>query len=464
MAAVLATAAAGIGTAVAGKAISGLGQKSGNDFQAAGFNTQDLYGAGNVTRQSSDALQQTANTGFDPSIGMYSALASGQGPNPAQQQFKQNINQINQQQAGQLASTKGLNPALAARLAAQNAASNDQNAAAAAATLQAQQQIAALQGLTGAVGAKAAAQNAAANANLGQEQIEAGSIENQNTANAGIANTNAQAQNAANSGLAANLGSAAGMIGGMLAKGGVVRPMYADGGVADNSSPDISSQLTIKPQLGANSGPKSTIGKVLSGAKFGSPPVSSNADGSANNMAQVSYQGMKEFGQGALNFGQALAKKVFGSNDQAAAMPTAQSDTGATSQQALGAADLPTPTQVPDNSTGSGTVPESGMYAAKGGKVPAMVSPGEVYLPPEKVKEVAKSPQKGSKALKEGEKIPGKAKKKGNSYANDIVPKTLDTGGIVLPRSVTQAKDAPKKAAEFVEKILAKQTMNKKRK
>lgn len=95
------------------------------------------------------------------------------------------------------------------------------------------------------------------------------------------------------------------------------------------------------------------------------------------------------------------------------------------------------------------------MKMAKGGEVKALVSPGERYLSPKEVKKVAD----GKKApMKAGEKIPGKAKVSGsaNSYANDTVPKTLEEGGIVLPRSVTQAKDPGKEAAKFVAAILAR--------
>jgi hypothetical protein len=60
--------------------------------------------------------------------------------------------------------------------------------------------------------------------------------------------------------------------------------------------------------------------------------------------------------------------------------------------------------------------------------------------------------------MEAGEKIPGKPKVGGakNSYANDTVPKSLDVGGIVLPRSVTQAKDPHAAAHKFVSAILAK--------
>lgn len=96
-----------------------------------------------------------------------------------------------------------------------------------------------------------------------------------------------------------------------------------------------------------------------------------------------------------------------------------------------------------------------GIKMARGGKVPALVSPGERYLNPKEVEKVAE----GKKApMKAGEKIPGKAKVEGakNSYSNDTVHKNLDEGGIVIPRSVTQGKNPEKAAHDFVSAILAK--------
>ena len=89
---------------------------------------------------------------------------------------------------------------------------------------------------------------------------------------------------------------------------------------------------------------------------------------------------------------------------------------------------------------------------AKGGAVPALVSPGEQYLPPQAVEQV----KKGANPLSVGERIPGTPKYKGNNYANDIVPKTLETGGIVVPNKVMQSKDRDAKARAFVEAVLAK--------
>lgn len=90
---------------------------------------------------------------------------------------------------------------------------------------------------------------------------------------------------------------------------------------------------------------------------------------------------------------------------------------------------------------------------AGGGQVQALVSPGEVYLPPEKAKAVAKDDKN---PIKEGEKIPGKPKVKGNSYANDTVPKKLESGGVVIPNSIMQSDDPVGNASEFVRKLMEK--------
>jgi len=93
-----------------------------------------------------------------------------------------------------------------------------------------------------------------------------------------------------------------------------------------------------------------------------------------------------------------------------------------------------------------------GMHLAKlnkGGVVPAKVSPGEIYLSPEKAKAVAD----GKASPKEGAKVPGKAKVKGDSLKNDTVKANLEEGGVVVPR--TKASD-PGKAAAFVRAVMAK--------
>ena len=96
-----------------------------------------------------------------------------------------------------------------------------------------------------------------------------------------------------------------------------------------------------------------------------------------------------------------------------------------------------------------------GKMMAQGGKVPVLLSPGEKVLTPQQALEAAKGK---ASPMKEGKKVPGKPAVGGakNDYANDTVPDKLAAGSVVLPRSVTQSKDADEKARAFVAAIMAK--------
>jgi len=109
---------------------------------------------------------------------------------------------------------------------------------------------------------------------------------------------------------------------------------------------------------------------------------------------------------------------------------------------------------MPANTGTADTTQDQGsMAAARGGKVPALVSPGERYLPPKEAEKVAKGKKDPMKA---GQKIPGKPKFPGNDYRNDTVHKNLEEGGIVLPNSIMQAKHPHWEAHKFVSAIMAK--------
>lgn len=104
-----------------------------------------------------------------------------------------------------------------------------------------------------------------------------------------------------------------------------------------------------------------------------------------------------------------------------------------------------------------------GKHLASGGKVPAMVSPGEKYLTPAQASQVV---QGKADPMSAGKTIPGKPVVPGarDSYANDIVPAKLEVGGIVIPRSVTQSDNAEAKAQAFVKAHFAQRSHGKKRK
>lgn len=87
---------------------------------------------------------------------------------------------------------------------------------------------------------------------------------------------------------------------------------------------------------------------------------------------------------------------------------------------------------------------------AEGGKVPAMVSPGEIYLSPDKVHKVI---HEGVDPAKIGHKFGGKAKVKGDSLKNDIIPEDLEEGGVVIDRKNMGTRE---KRELFVHRAIAR--------
>lgn len=108
---------------------------------------------------------------------MLLAQAQGKGPSVAQQQYKNNLNQVAAQQAGAIASQKGISPALQARMIANQAAAAQMQGAGQAAALRASEQL--------------GAQSQLANQ---QSQLVGQSLQAQGI-NAGISKENTAAQN-----------------------------------------------------------------------------------------------------------------------------------------------------------------------------------------------------------------------------------------------------------------------------
>lgn len=347
-------------------------------------------------------------------------VTNGTGPNPAQAQLAQATGSNTANQAALMAGQRGAgaNVGLIARQAAQQGAANQQNAAGQAATLQATQSLNALgqqgQLATNEAGQLASATSANTNAtqaeqsNLlngiaAQNNANVGMVSNQNSANAGISAIAAGQQGQLFGGVTNGLGGVASM----LAAGGPVQ-RYADG--TDSVTPATGDATT-----GATSGAKSSLGRFLKGFNDTMQPQDPNV---------VPIQ---------------------------SGISDAIKGLGGLAIQGYNSAFGPTPTaQTPGE---GGTAMGQSMKAAEGGRVPAMVSPGEKYLTPKDVKKV----EAGADPLAVGKTVPGKPKVGGakNDYANDTVKTTLEEGGIVLPRSVTQAKDPAGKAHAFVSALMA---------
>jgi hypothetical protein len=168
----------------------------------------------------SNALAQQAgvNTNQNALAQSLQAQANGTGgPNLAQQQLQNATNQNIQSQAGAVAGLRGLNPAMAGRLIANQGAAIQQGAAGQSAELRMQQQLAAQQQLAGLYAQQAGQNSAYLNAGLGgqtaQNSLNLQNFGQQQAINANKASQNASLQSAAqaqNAGLAGYQAQAAG--------------------------------------------------------------------------------------------------------------------------------------------------------------------------------------------------------------------------------------------------------------
>lgn len=422
-------------------------------------------------------------------------IADGTGPNPAQAALAQSTQANVANQAALMAGQRGssANAGLIARQAAMQGANTQQQAAGQAATMQANQSLNALnqQGAlaTNMANQQANATNAYTNATQGeqgqvlgaigaQNQASVGSTGSRNSANAGISGIAAKQQGDLIGNVFQGVGSAFG-----LAEGGKVPAampqMYAEG-------------TPLAPVGGATStGPKSATGKFFSALGKSSDTTGQSPMGAAGAGSMLgkgigmglkagfnSLFGSKAPGQSQVptdqenaNFYGAPSANGGKGTDFNDAYNEAMGMSNASGLQVPAAQDLAISQAgsngVMQDATGGGMdfamEADGGMIqsivkaapmiakfmAAEGGKVPALVSPGEVYLAPEKVKEV----QAGkADPIKAGAKVPGKPKVGGavNSYANDTVPAELEEGGLVIPRAVTQSKNPHWAAMRFV--------------
>lgn len=468
----------GLGGGVNGTGVSG---PSGTNILAP--STVDQANKAYDTAQGGLAQQQNfvnatqAQNGLGNQSNVYNQLqgvVNGTGPNPAQAQLAQATGANTANQAALMAGQRGsnANAGLIARQAAMQGGANQQNAAGQAATLQANQSLNALSAAgnmaTQQAGQQAAATNAYTQASQNEQNNILNGIAGQNNANVGmqssINSANASNANAAmqgQQGLVGGLMNGAGGALSMLAEGGKIpRPMYAAGVLnvpqagAYAPAPAMSDDQWAAMSANPNQAPvqvATPAAAVQANAKA-NPAVAPKASGQSAPAAPAQMfdrdygnPGANQLYKGASAFGSFLTNR-------SAASPEAehpdigvsdpnnimQGDEGFNKEDQMAAQNDP-----------------STMMAAKGGKVPAMVSPGERYLPPKEVAAV-KAGQKNP--MEAGEKIPGKPKVGGakNSYANDVVPKDLDVGGLVLPRSVTQAKHPHWAAMKFVQAHMAK--------
>lgn len=441
--------------------IGGMFGSNGSNFKAQSATLlhplgEDAYGAqqgtlGELQNQQLLQNQLAAQNGIGNQNAVYQQygnIASGQGPNPAAAMLAQQTGQNTANTAALMAGQRGAsqNAGLIARQAGQQGAANQQNAVGQAATMQANQSLAALGQQANIAGSQVsnqlqgqqALQNSSQGylgqmigANLGINAQNIQNVSQQNQANAEIAKGNQAGQQSLLGGVTGGIGSALG-----LAHGGMV-PHYAGGG----GITDFSNMFSGQSAQPSGAGPQSAFGQSMAG---GNP-----------------YSQMGQKIGSTLNTGiKSLAGSLFGKSGGVPAQGFG-TDTDAWSKFANPNGGPAKNVMASDANNETGTAQTStnapntfGNRFAQGGKVPAMVSPGEKYLAPNEVKKVAKGEKS---AIAAGKTIHGKAHVHGDSLKNDTVPKTLTEGGIVLPRSITQSKTPGKDAQKFVEALLAKQ-------
>jgi hypothetical protein len=234
-------------------------------FQARQAGLDEISGYGNAVAGGAQGVQAAQTAAGETATGQKALAAQlaqqvlGQGPNPALEQLKQTTGQNIQQATGMIASQKGINPALAARVAALAGANANQTAAGQAATQAAQQQLAAQNLQAQSLSTQRAQDIAQQQASLGlmtgagtlQQQQNAQRI--QNLAQAQALNQSTAAQNAAlqtqagsttaqlaNQAAIQNAGTNTAILGGVLNAGaGIYSSFLARGGTVPRRSTDF---------------------------------------------------------------------------------------------------------------------------------------------------------------------------------------------------------------------------------
>jgi hypothetical protein len=387
-----------------------------------GFTAQSAAGPnGQITQNPNlTANAQAANTNYSNVNALQAALANqylaqsqGQGPNLAGLELAQATNQNNQQAAGAMASNRGMNPALAQRIIAQNQAMNNQNAAGQAGILRAQQQYAAQSALANMYNQQAGeantnlAANESALSNQNNAIVSATNAANQ--ANAQIAQNNTNQNAGITSGVMNGIGSMASMLGAdggevphdlepmVISKGNKVHPLHLfQGGDMLSNFPTnaIDQSLSVGPSAAANN--------LFGATAQGSAPTVGNGGGGGGG------SGGGGFTQGIMS----LFKNPMS-----------------------GASDVSGGSGGMGGSAGEGDISAIGAIAAHGGQIPVMLSPGELKIPAHKVRDVMEGRKKASEV---GERIPGKAKVKGDSLKNDTYMTHANAGDVIVKRTKAQ--------------------------
>lgn len=281
---------------------------------------------------------------------------AGKGPNPAETEFKQNVAQNIANTQGVIASNRGLNPALAARMGANAIAAANADAAGKAAILRQNQEIQATNELGGMLGQEQ-------QGNLGEQGLYVQGQGNAMAANLATAQGNQKAAQGIVGGIFGGAGAALGMDeGGEVPPGVVAMPPLEITGApfVPKAQPIDFTHPNAQPTNDRQ--PESKLAALLKRPNFGpQDPI---------------LQGMTTFGAG---LGDALRSSPPNATVNEQPIPSGETSNvpGMAISEARGG-------RIPMNFKPGGKVP--GRAQAKGDMkkndtVPAMLSPGEVVIP-----------------------------------------------------------------------------------
>jgi hypothetical protein len=427
---------------------------------AAQLNTAYTGAQGALSGQ--QALADTLTPQAQTAVNNQNALASefadqaaGRGTNVAGSQLNTATGQNVANQAALMAGQRGAsgNVGLMARQAAMQGANTQQQAVGQAATLEQQQEIAAQQNQanlaqnqinqagqaqTNVTNAQQGEQNILQGANTAANNANVGMQSNMNNVNAGVAAGNQSAHTNILGGLMGGASSALAGLG--LAHGGAVHiHNYAAGGITTGNG----NQGSVQPSgTGGGGGSPLNVPGTPSTA-----PDQTDLNESASDAVDAIKKGYKPGESGPIETGEMAGGRgdsVLGGS----------AGTGGTMETGLGTGLLERAYRGGKMAAGPHDSHVANYLAGGSVKgIKALVSPKEIYLSPDKVKKVI---HEGADPFKIGYRFPGKDKKPGkDSKENDIIPTTLDDGGVVIDLETLKKKD-PEKARKFVHRAVAK--------
>lgn len=386
--------------------------------------------------------------------------ANGQGPNPAQIQFGQNLNAATQAAAGTIASEKGISPALQAQLIAQQQGAAGQNAASGSALMQSQQQLAAqqqlaqqqqaLQNVAGTQVAQQQGQQNALAANTGNQvnqlQNQQGALQNvagSQIANQGQALNNLNAQSQNEQGLLLN------------SIGGQNQAQQAGQANVNNANAAMA-QTNAKNSAGfANNlifGTAGTSKGLLGGAKGGEvkkdkidPVKGKNPKFNMSKIPEHFHPIIHIFHPHLMMAdGGEIPLISDDGSELGMSRPAGGGITGALKQAGP-------------------MLAEAAM--AEGGEATSTSSQTEPAPPYDPNSDFAREVSKGFSEqmynggqanYQKGAMVPGKPKVNHNSVKNDVVPAILSPGEVVIPLNIMKSKDPVQGAADFVKALMDK--------